>query len=250
MGQKVNPISFRLGYSKTWSSRWFAQKEDYANRLLEDMKVRNHLKKNLKQCAISSVVIERSNDKIRVNIHTARPGVIIGRKGADIDRLKEELMKMIQKDLQINIHEVRNPSVDAQLVAENVALQLERRISFRRAMKRSIQQTMDAGAKGIKVRTKGRLGGSEIARAEWYRVGAVPLQTIRADIDYGFTEAITTYGKIGVKVWIYKGDMIERPDLTKLNQEPVNQKKPFTPKKTPEKKSETPVVPAGEPKKE
>jgi small subunit ribosomal protein S3 len=213
MGQKVNPISFRLGYIRSWDSLWFAKKKGFADNLLEDIKIRKHIKDNFKQCAISSVVIERASEKIRVNIHTARPGVIIGRKGADIDRLRDDLQKLIGKDVQINIREVKNPALDAQLVAENVALQLEKRISFRRAMKKAIQQTLDAGAKGIKVRTKGRLGGAEIARSEWYRVGSVPLQTIRADIDYGFAEAVMTYGKIGVKVWIYKGEIMDRPDL-------------------------------------
>lgn len=213
MGQKVNPISFRLGYIRSWDSLWFSKKNRFADFLLEDMKIRNHIKVGFKQCAISQVVIERASEKIRVNIHTARPGVIIGRKGADIDRLKDDLVKLIGKDVQINIREVKNPSLDAQLVSENVALQLEKRISFRRAMKKAIQQAMDAGAKGVKICTKGRLGGAEIARTEWYRVGSVPLQTIRADIDYGFSEAIMTYGKIGVKTWIYKGDVMDRPNL-------------------------------------
>lgn len=228
MGQKVNPISFRLGYIRSWDSLWYANKRQFADKLLEDIKIRTHIKKGFKQCAISLIVIERASEKIRVNIHTARPGVIIGRKGADIDRLRDELTKLIGgKEVQINIREVKNPALDAQLVAENIALQLEKRISFRRAMKKSIQQTMDAGAKGIKVRTKGRLGGAEIARTEWYRVGSVPLQTIRADIDYGFTEGIMTYGKIGVKVWIYKGDVIDRPNLFDLyGKEKAEKKEP------------------------
>lgn len=213
MGQKVSPVSFRLGYIKSWDSLWYAKKRDFADNLLEDIRIRNYIKDNFKQCAISNVVIERASEKIRLNIHTARPGVIIGRKGADIDRLRDNLVQLIGKEVQINIREIKNPALNAQLIAENIALQLEKRISFRRAMKKSIQQAMDAGAQGIKVRTKGRLGGSEIARGEWYRVGAVPLQTIRADIDYGFTEAIMTYGKIGVKVWLYKGEVMDRPDL-------------------------------------
>ena len=216
MGQKVNPISFRVGYIKGWESLWYSKKKSYADKLLEDTRIRRYIKANFKQCAISNIVIERASEKIRVNIHTARPGVIIGRKGADIDRLRDELTRIVTKEIQINIREIKNPAMNAQLVAENVALQLERRIAFRRAMKKSMQQTMDAGAKGIKIRTKGRLGGSEIARMEWYRVGAVPLQTIRADVDYGFTEAMMPYGKIGVKVWIYKGDIIDRPNLFDL----------------------------------
>src|SRR3989338_1807398 len=209
MGQKVHPVSFRLGVVKTWSSLWYAGKKDFAKFLHEDIKIRKHVLKTFNQAAIAKVEIERASDKIRVNIHTARPGVIIGRKGADIDRLREDLQKMTgNKEVHINIREVKNPSTEAQLVAENVALQLEKRIAFRRAMKKAVQQAMDQGAKGIKIQTKGRLGGSEIARAEGYHVGKVPLHTLRADIDCGFAEAMTTYGKIGVKVIIYKGDLI------------------------------------------
>ncbi len=236
MGQKVNPIGFRLGYIRSWNSLWFAKKNRFADYLLEDVKIRTHIKKGFKQCAISNVVVERASDKIRVNIHTARPGVIIGRKGADIDRLREDLVKLVGKDVQINIREVKNPSIDAQLVSENVAVQLEKRISFRRAMKKAIQQAQDAGAKGIKIGVKGRLGGAEIARDEWYRVGSVPLQTIRADIDYGFSEAIMTYGKIGVKVWIYKGDIIDRPNLFDLYGKGDKQEK-APQEKAPEKKA-------------
>ena len=219
MGQKINPISFRLGYTKRWDSMWYAPKKTFAKNLLEDLKIRDHIKKEFKSAAVSHVMIERASDNIRVNIHTARPGVIIGRRGADIDRLREDLVKLIGKEAQINIHEVKNPSVDAQLLAENIALQLEKRIAFRRAMKKTMQQAMDAGAKGIKVRTKGRLGGSEIARKEGYHVGAVPLHTLRANIDYGFAESHTTYGIIGIKVWLYKGDFIGRPDLFNLRGE-------------------------------
>ena len=215
MGQKVSPVSFRLGFSRKWDSLWYANHKVFADQLLEDVKIRRHIKDNFKQCAISRVFIERASEKIRVNIYTARPGVIIGRKGADIDRLRDDLVKLCGKELKIEIHEVKHPALSAQLVAENVALQLEKRIAFRRAMKKSIQQTMDAGAKGIKIMVKGRLGGAEIARSEWYRVGAVPLQTMRADIDYGFAEAKTTYGVIGVKTWINRGEFIERPNLYK-----------------------------------
>ncbi|OGW92312.1 MAG: 30S ribosomal protein S3 [Omnitrophica bacterium RIFCSPHIGHO2_02_FULL_63_14] len=211
MGQKVHPISFRLGYIKTWSSLWYANKRDFSKFLAEDSKIRKHVLKTFTQAAIARVGIERARDKIRVNIHTARPGVIIGRKGADIDRLREELQGIIgNKEVHINIREIKNPSTEAQLIAENIALQLEKRIAFRRAMKKAMQQAMDAGAKGIKIQTKGRLAGSEIARSEGYHEGKVPLHTLRADIDYGFHEAQTTYGKIGVKVLVYKGDIIKK----------------------------------------
>ena len=210
MGQKVHPISFRLGYLKTWSSRWYARKNDFARFLHEDLKVRKHVQKTFAQAAIAKVDIERASDKIRVYIHTARPGVIIGRKGADIDRLREELQTITgNKEVHINIVEIKSPSTNAQLISENIALQLEKRIAFRRAMKKAIQQAFDSGAKGIKLQTKGRLAGSEIARGEGYLEGTVPLHTLRADIDYGFSEANTTYGKIGVKVIVYKGDILK-----------------------------------------
>ena len=214
MGQKVHPISFRLGYIKTWSSLWYANKKDFSRFLHEDIKIRKHVVKTFAQAAISKVEIERASDKIRVNIHTARPGVIIGRKGADIDRLREELQKMTgNKEVHINIREIKNPSANAQLISENIALQLEKRIAFRRAMKKAIQQAMDSGAKGIKIQTKGRLAGSEIARTEGYLEGTVPLHTLRADIEYGFSESMTTYGKIGVKVLVYKGDIIKKEEV-------------------------------------
>ncbi len=214
MGQKVHPISFRLGYIKTWSSLWYASKKDFARFLHEDIKVRKHVIKTFNQAAIARVEIERASEKVRVNIHTARPGVIIGRKGADIDRLREDLQGITgNKEVHINIREIKNPSTNAQLISENVALQLEKRIAFRRAMKKAIQQAMDSGAKGIKIQTKGRLAGAEIARAEGYHEGKVPLHTLRADIDYGFSEAQTTYGKIGVKVLVYKGDIIKKKNV-------------------------------------
>ena len=216
MGQKVHPISFRLGYIKTWNSLWYAGKKDFAKFLHEDLKIRKHVIKTFAQAAIAKVDLERASDKIRVNIHTARPGVIIGRKGADIDRLREELQKMTgNKEVHINIREIKNPSINAQLISENIALQLEKRIAFRRAMKKAIQQAMDNGAKGIKIQTKGRLAGSEIARAEGYLEGTVPLHTLRADIDFGFSESMTTYGKIGVKVLVYKGDIIKKEEAFK-----------------------------------
>lgn len=211
MGQKVHPIGFRLGVNKTWSSRWFAHKKEFAKFLHEDLKARKHVLKTFAQAAVAKVDIERASDKIRVHIHTARPGVIIGRKGADIDRLREDLQQITgNKEIHINIQEIKNPSIQAQLIAENIALQLEKRIAFRRAMKKAIQQAMDNGAKGIKIQTKGRLAGAEIARAEGYLEGKVPLHTLRADIDFGFAEAMTTYGKIGVKVLVYKGDIIKK----------------------------------------
>ncbi len=213
MGQKVSPISFRLGYIRTWNSLWYAGNKDFARFLHEDLKVRKHVTKTFAQAAVAKVDIERASDKIRVNIHTARPGVIIGRKGADIDRLREELQKMTgNKEIHINIREIKNPSANAQLIAENIALQLEKRIAFRRAMKKAIQQAMDGGAKGIKIQTKGRLAGSEIARAEGYLEGTVPLHTLRADIEVGFAESMTTYGKIGVKVLVYKGDIMKKEE--------------------------------------
>ena len=223
MGQKVNPISFRLGYIKTWSSRWIANKKEFSKFLHEDIKIRKHVLKTFAQAAVARVEIERASEKIRVNIHTARPGVIIGRKGADIDRLREELQGMTgNKEIHINIKEIKNPNIEAQLIAENIALQLEKRIAFRRAMKKAIQQAMDSGAKGIKLQTKGRLAGAEIARSEGYLEGTVPLHTLRADIDVGFAEAMTTYGKIGVKVLVYKGDIItkkETPDRLEKKEE-------------------------------
>lgn len=208
MGQKVHPYSFRLGYIRDWNSRWFAKKKDFGSLLMEDVKIRSHIKKNLMQAAIAKIEIERSSNRIRLIIHSGRPGVIIGRKGAEIDRLRDELRGIVDKELQIDIKEIKRVVLSAQLVAENVAFQLEKRISFRRAMKRAVQQTIAGGAGGIKIRCRGRLDGSEIARKESYKVGKVPLQTIKADVDYGFAESHTQAGLIGVKVWIYMGDII------------------------------------------
>jgi small subunit ribosomal protein S3 len=205
MGQKVHPIGFRLGINKTWNSRWFAEKE-YSELLQEDIRIRTFLKKKLYHAGISKIEIERVGAKIILSVHTARPGIIIGRKGVEIDNLKNEIQKMTSQEVYINIIEVRKPEVDAQLVAENIANQLERRVSFRRAMKRSVSSALKFGAQGIKIACAGRLGGAEMARREWYREGKVPLHTLRANIDYGTAEAKTTYGVIGVKVWIYKGD--------------------------------------------
>lgn len=207
MGQKVNPVGFRLGITRTWDSRWYAE-GDYAKLLHEDLKLRNFLKKRLYNSGVSKIEVERAANKAKINIFTARPGLIIGKKGAEVESIKKELAKLTDKDVFLNIQEVRKPELDAQLVAENVALQLERRVAFRRAMKKSVTSSLKFGAKGIKITCSGRLGGAEMSRTEWYREGRVPLHTLRADIDYGFAEAKTTYGIIGVKVLIYKGDVI------------------------------------------
>ncbi|PZX39468.1 SSU ribosomal protein S3P [Roseinatronobacter thiooxidans] len=209
MGQKVNPIGMRLQVNRTWDSRWFAESKDYGNLLLEDLKIRDFINEECKQAGISRVIIERPHKKCRVTIHTARPGVIIGKKGADIETLRKKLANLTDSDLHLNIVEVRKPELDAQLVAESICQQLERRVSFRRAMKRSVQNAMRMGALGIRVNLAGRLGGAEIARTEWYREGRVPLHTLRADIDHAHSEAKTAYGIIGVKVWIFKGEIME-----------------------------------------
>src|SRR6059036_1966239 len=211
MGQKVNPIGFRVAVTKDWLSKWYADKKDYAPLLLEDIKIRDIVKKKLASAAVPKITIERYANRARITIYTARPGIVIGRKGAEIDKLKEELSKLTGKEIYVDIVEVKQPETDAQLVAENIALQLERRISFRRAMKKAIQTAMDFGADGIKIRCAGRLGGAELARTEMYHEGRVPLHTLRANIDYGFAEANTVYGKLGVKCWICKGETkIER----------------------------------------
>ena len=207
MGQKVNPIGFRLGIIKTWDSRWYA-KADYAKLLHEDLKLKEFLKKRLYNSGVSKIEIERAANKAKINIFTARPGLIIGKKGSEVETLKKELAKLTDNEIYLNIQEVRKPELDAQLVAENVALQLERRIAFRRAMKKSVTSALKFGAKGIKITCSGRLGGAEMSRTEWYREGRVPLHTLRADIDYGFAEAKTTYGLIGVKVLIFKGEVL------------------------------------------
>ncbi len=212
MGQKTNPVGFRIGIIKNWNSRWFAEK-DYATAIHEDYRIRNFLKKKLYHAAVANIIIERAVNKIKINIHTARVGLIIGKKGAEIEALKAELSKMLAgREVAVNLFEIRKPELDAQLVAENIALQLIRRISYRRAMKKAISSAQKFGAKGIKVMIAGRLAGAEIARTEWYREGRVPLQTLRADIDYGLAEAFTTYGVIGIKVWIFKGDVLEKKE--------------------------------------
>ncbi len=206
MGQKTNPIGLRIAVTKDWRSKWYANKKDFAALVVEDNRIRTFLKKKLEGAAVPRILIERAASRCRVTIQTARPGVVIGRKGAEIDKLKEELAKLTGKDIYVDIVEVKSPDLDAQLVAENIALQLERRVSFRRAMKKALQVTRDLGAQGIKIRCAGRLGGAELARVESYHWGRVPLHTLRAEIDYGFAEAKTLYGKLGVKCWICKGD--------------------------------------------
>jgi len=209
MGQKVNPYGFRLGVTTDWKSRWFATREKYVDYLIEDWKIRDYLMNKLPNAAISRVEVERTTDRLRVDVHTARPGIVIGRRGAQADELRTDLTRMTNNPkIQLNIQEIKQPELDAALIAQGVADQLANRIAFRRAMKRAVQNAQKAGALGIRVQCSGRLGGSEMARTEWYREGRVPLHTLRADIDYGFREARTTYGRIGVKVWIYKGDIL------------------------------------------
>ena len=207
MGQKVNPIGLRLGINRTWDSRWFAD-DNYADLLHEDLRIRKYLRKRLQQAGVSRIVIERPAKKARITIHTARPGVVISKKGADIEKLRGALQKMTQSEVHLNIVEIRKPEIDARLVAENIASQLERRVAFRRAMKRAVQSAMRLGASGIRINCGGRLGGAEIARTEWYREGRVPLHTLRADVDYGEATAQTTYGACGVKVWVFKGEIL------------------------------------------
>ena len=207
MGQKINPIGFRVGINRTWDSRWYADR-DYAKLLHQDLKLRDYLMNRLSQAGVGKVVIERAAKKTRVTIHSARPGVVIGKKGADIEKLRQELSNRTGSDVSLNILEIRKPEIDAKLVAENIASQLERRVAFRRAMKRAVQSAMRLGAQGIRINCSGRLGGAEIARLEWYREGRVPLHTLRADIDYGWATAKTAYGTCGVKVWVFKGEVL------------------------------------------
>lgn len=217
MGQKIHPTGFRLAVSRNWASRWYAGNKDFAGKLAEDLQVREFLKKRLKNASVGRVLIERPAKNARITIYSARPGVVIGKKGEDIERLKVELTKMLGVPVHVNIEEIRKPEVDAQLIADSITQQLEKRIMFRRAMKRAMQNAMRLGAQGIKIMSAGRLNGAEIARTEWYREGRVPLHTLRADVDYGTSEAQTTYGIIGVKVWVYKGDTLgggEAPETT------------------------------------
>ena len=213
MGQKVNPIGLRLGINRTWDSRWVAGKNEYGQLLHEDIKIRAVLMKMLKQAAVSKIVIERPHRKCRVTVYSARPGVVIGKKGADIDKIRKAVGKMTTSEVVINIVEFRKPEIDATLVAESIAQQLERRVAFRRAMKRAVQSAMRLGAEGIRINCSGRLGGAEIARQEWYREGRVPLHTLRADVDYGVGTAFTTYGTCGIKVWIFKGEILEHDPM-------------------------------------
>jgi small subunit ribosomal protein S3 len=207
LGQKVHPVGFRLGITKTWDSRWYAEK-DFATFLYEDKRLRDYIKKRLMHAGIAKIEIERAANRVKVRVHTARPGIVIGKKGAEIEALRRDIEKLIKREVMIDIQEVRKPEIDAQLVGENVAQQLIRRISFRRAMKRAVMAARKFGAKGIKIACAGRLGGSEMSRSEWYREGRVPLHTLRADIDYGLAEAATTYGVIGIKVWVFKGEIL------------------------------------------
>jgi small subunit ribosomal protein S3 len=208
VGQKTHPYGFRLSYNKTWHSRWYAA-NDYSSLLHQDLRLRSRLKRRLSHAGVSEVDIERAADRLRVTIYTSRPGIIIGRKGAEVDKLRDDLRKFTGREVHINIQEIQRPELDAQLVAQSIAGQLERRVSFRRAMKKAMESAFRFGAKGVKIMVSGRLGGAEIARTEWYQDGRLPLHTLKADIDYGLTEARTTYGAIGVKVWVYKGDLLK-----------------------------------------
>ncbi|MCK5355179.1 MAG: 30S ribosomal protein S3 [Methyloprofundus sp.] len=219
MGQKVHPTGIRLGYIKDWTSRWYANSRNYPVFLHQDLKVRDYIKKKLSHASVSRIQINRPANNAHITVHTARPGVVIGKKGADIDKLRKEVSSMMGVPVQLNVEEIRKPELDAQLVAESVAQQLEKRIMYRRAMKRAVTNTMRLGAEGMRINVAGRLNGAEIARSEWYREGRVPLHTLRADIDYGFAEALTTYGIIGVKVWIFKGEVFDIDTLSK-NKEP------------------------------
>ncbi|MDH5752309.1 MAG: 30S ribosomal protein S3 [Deltaproteobacteria bacterium] len=218
MGQKVNPIGFRLGLTKNWNSKWYANQREYSTLLEEDARIRRHIKKTLKHAGISNVEVERAAQKVKLTIMASRPGIIIGRKGEAADSLKNDLVKLINRDVTVNIKEIKRPEIDAQLIAENIASQLERRIAFRRAIKRSLASAMRLGIQGCKIMVAGRLNGAEMSRTEWVREGRVPLHTLRAEIDYGTTEACTTYGQIGVKVWVYKGEEYNQPRLRRRGQ--------------------------------
>jgi len=219
MGHKVNPIGLRLGINRTWDSRWYAEGADYSRMLHEDLAIRRYVHKQLVQAGVSKVIVERQASKVRVSVHTARPGVVIGKRGADIEKLKRALQAMTESEVTVNIVEIRKPEVDATLIAENVAQQLERRISFRRAMKRAVQSAMRLGAGGIRINVGGRLGGAEIARVEWYREGRVPLHTLRADIDFGRVTAQTAYGALGIKVWVFKGEIFAHDPMAHDNRD-------------------------------
>jgi len=228
MGQKVHPIGFRLGINRSWDSIWFAKKGDYGKYLIEDYKIRQFIKKNIKNAGVSEVVIERSSKKCTVSIHTSRPGFVIGKKGSDIEKIKNKISKITKDEVSVNIKEIKKPELNAYLVSENIAQQLEKRVAYRRAMKRAMQATMRLGAKGIKVCVSGRLAGNDIARSEWLREGSIPLHTLRANLDYAESEALTTYGMIGVKVWIYKGEIflkdIEKEKIERVKNATTNKK--------------------------
>ncbi len=228
MGQKVNPIGFRLGINRSWDSIWFAKKGDYGKFLIEDYKIRQYIKKNIPNAGISEIVIERSSKKCTVSIHTSRPGFVIGKKGSDIEKIKNKISKITKDEVSVNIKEIKKPELNAYLVAENIAQQLVKRVAYRRAMKRAMQTTMRLGAKGIKVCVSGRLAGNDIARSEWLREGSIPLHTLRANLDYSEAEALTTYGMIGVKVWIYKGEVfskdIEKEKIERVKNATANKK--------------------------
>jgi len=225
MGQKVHPYGFRLGFTKTWRSRWFA-KQDYAKLLREDLELKNSLRERLKAAGVSSIEVDRPGNKLRITIHTSRPGIIIGRKGAEIEKLKQDLAKKTKREVFIDIQEVHKPELDAQLVSESIALQLEKRVAFRRAMRKAVDSALRFGCKGIKVRVSGRLNGAEIARTEWYLQGQLPLHTLRADIDFGFSQAYTTYGVIGIKCWVYKGEILPGAQGRGLRNEPEPRRAP------------------------
>ena len=228
MGQKVHPVGFRLGVNRSWDSIWFAKKGDYGKYLIEDYKIRQFIKKNIKNAGVSEVVIERSSKKCVVSIHTSRPGFVIGKKGSDIEKIKNKISKITKDEVSVNIKEIKKPELNAYLVSENIAQQLEKRVAYRRAMKRAIQATKRLGAKGIKVSVSGRLAGNDIARTEWLREGSIPLHTLRANLDYAESEALTTYGMIGVKVWIYKGEIflkdIEKEKIERVKNATANKK--------------------------
>ena len=228
MGQKVHPIGFRLGINRSWDSLWFAKKGDYGKYLIEDYKIRQFIKKNIKNAGVSEVVIERSSKKCTVSIHTSRPGFVIGKKGSDIEKIKNKISKITKDEVSVNIKEIKKPELNAYLVSDNIAQQLEKRVAYRRAMKRAMQATMRLGAKGIKVCVSGRLAGNDIARSEWLREGSIPLHTLRANLDYAESEALTTYGMIGVKVWIYKGEIflkdIEKEKIERVKNATTNKK--------------------------
>lgn len=226
MGHKVSPLLLRIGFIRQWNSRWFARGKDFSQFIQQDYKIRKFIKSKFKQAAISKIVIERLAQKVRIRIFSARPGIIIGRHGSDIERLRSDLNSLVKSELSIDIQEVNNPAWDAQLVAENIALQQEKRIAFRRAVKRAMEQSIASGVKGIRVSCSGRLNGAEMSRKETYKIGKVPLQTLRADIDYGFAEALTTYGLIGVKVWIYKGDILGKQFIQEETSAPSRQQQP------------------------